>query len=545
MLQNTSWHQGCSIYEVYIRSFKDSDNDGIGDLQGIVDKLDYIADLGVDAVWVSPFYPSPMKDFGYDVSDYCAVDPMFGSIDGFKNLTTKAHDLGLKVIIDQVWSHTSDKHPWFIASANPDHPDHALYKDWFVWADPKENNAMPNNWLSVFGGAAWEWHTARQQYFLHNFLKEQPDLNWHNPAVRQAITDTANFWLDNGVDGFRLDVCNFYTHNPDLTDNPNSPPGTPRLLGIDPATPFAQQLHIHNINQQKNLGYIQEIKRASVDRFNNTPNSRAMLGEIVAINNPIHTMQYYVEPETGLATAYSGALVHDGILQAPEIADLLIKCEEHMPQKMVCWLTGTHDFPRLASRCGIQNNELRQDYLKLALILMVSMRGNVCLYQGEELGLEEAEIAFEDMQDPYGIALYPKSKTRDGCRTPMPWHQEEKNAGFSNADKPWLPLWPSHTAQSVAQQTNDKSSLLNFFKDILHFRKNSAIMKLGTVENISLHGNVLSFTRHFEDQNLYCLFNLSDEHYELPDDYKKLSLFMSNKDFHDKKIPAYFSGIFK
>ena len=270
-----------------------------------------------------------------------------------------------------------------------------------------------------------------------------------------------------------------------------------------------------------------------------------MLGEIVAVNNPIHTMQQYVQPAAGLATAYSGALVHDGTFKATEIADLLLRSEEYMPYQMICWLTGTHDFPRLASRCGIQDKVLKQHYLKLALMLMCCMRGNVCLYQGEELGLDEAEIAYEDMQDPYGIALYPKSKTRDGCRTPMPWHHTQKHAGFSDADKLWLPVWAVHLESAVTLQENDEASFLSFYKAALQFRKESKILRYGSVEDIGLHGNILSFARNLEGHKLYCIFNFSGECCEMLNDFEGLDLVFSNQRYDNKSIPAYFSGIFK
>ena len=407
LTEETLWREGCSIYEIYIRSFYDANGDGIGDLRGIYQRLDYVAKLGVDAVWISPFFPSPMKDFGYDVSDYCAVDPRFGSLADFDDVMAKARTLGLKVIMDQVWSHTSEAHAWFVASADPAHPDYETYKDWFVWADAHpETGDAPNNWLSVFGGAAWEWGPRRQQYYLHNFLKEQPDLNWRNPAVRDAIAEAARFWLDLGVDGFRLDACNFFTHDSQLRDNPAKEDDTPRLIGIDQKNPFAEQRPLYNINQPETLVYLQELKQKTIDHYH----GRALLGEIVAVNYPIQTMHTYINHEIRLATAYSGALAHDGLFTVEEIADLLCRCEQEMPGQMVCWLTGTHDFPRFASRCGVASPKLKDAYLRLSILLLAAMRGHIGIYQGEELGLEEAVIAYEDMQDPYGIALHPRLK---------------------------------------------------------------------------------------------------------------------------------------
>jgi len=542
----TSWHQGCSIYEIYIRSFFDSNNDGIGDLQGINQKLEYLANLNVDAIWISPFYESPMKDFGYDVSDYCSVDPIFGTLEDFHQLVNQAHDLGLKIIIDQVWSHTSNKHPWYLASSDTLHPEHEKYKDWYIWADshPK-TGGVPNNWLSVFGGIAWEWFPRRQQYYLHNFLREQIDLNWHNPEVRQAIADVARFWLDLGVDGFRLDVCNFFTHDLELRNNPDRPANAPRLLGIDEKTPFARQSPIYNISQDQNLEYLREIKRNTIDHYED----RALLGEIVAVDHPMTIMNQYIDADKQLAMAYTGALIDEGIFKPHLIGLLLQNCESKIPQQMLCWLTGTHDFPRLATRSGIQNETRQQKYLRLSLLLMIAIRGNICIYQGEELGLEEAEIAYEDMQDPYGIALHPQARTRDGCRTPMPWQKDSPNMGFSTADKTWLPSWHTHQSQAVDVQEEIPYSLLQFYRQALKFRSQSPVLRRGTLDDLRLHGSVLHFTRSLNGERIGCIFNFSEEKQECPDEGKTFGLPVldnySLETLETSELPPFYAGIFQ
>ena len=542
-LAKMPWHQGCCIYEIYVHSFFDSNNDGIGDLPGIHEKLEYLANLNVDAIWISPFYPSPMKDFGYDVSDYCAVDPRFGTIEDFRELVSKAHILGLKVIIDQVWSHTSNKHPWYIASADPLHPEHKKYQDWYVWADANPHTGtVPNNWLSVFGGVAWEWHPQRQQYYLHHFLREQIDLNWHNPEVRQAIAEVARFWLDIGVDGFRLDACNFYTHDKTLRNNPERPPNSPRLLGIDENTPFASQSPIHNINQKQNLEYLREIKRNTIDRYDN----RALLGEIVAVDCPMTTMHEYIDAKTQLAMAYTGALIHDGIFKPYIIGDLLQRCEDKIPQQMLCWLTGTHDFQRIATRCEIKEATQKQAYLRLAFLLLIAIRGNICIYQGEELGLEEAVIAYEDMQDPYGIALHPTAKTRDGCRTPMPWTEELPNMGFSRAEKTWLPLWEDHQMQCIEIQEKNPNSLLQFYRNALKVRSQNLVLRKATLDHITVNGSVIHFTRRLNNEKIWCVFNFSPEIQPLPKEHKFFELpLLENHTLENSTMPPFYAAIFK
>ena len=406
---NDGWWRGGVIYQIYPRSFADSNGDGIGDLAGITARLDHVATLGADCIWLSPFFKSPMKDFGYDVSDYCDVDPMFGTLDDFRALVARAHALGLKVMIDQVLSHTSDQHPWFVESrASRSNPR----ADWFVWADAKPDGNPPNNWLSIFGGSAWQWDTRRRQYYLHNFLASQPDLNFHCPAVQDALLDSVKFWLDLGVDGYRLDTANFYVHDAQLRDNP--PRGEP--TGEDPAVtsvnPYAWQWHVHDKSQPENLRFLARL-RALMDQYPNT----TMVGEI-GDDDGLARVAEYTAGHDRLHMAYCFDLLGSQH-SAPYIHKVMERFDAVVGTGWPCWALSNHDVIRWATRWG--GAAPARGLLRLAPALQVSLRGSLSIYQGEELGLPEADIAFEDLQDPYGITMWPEFKGRDGCRTPMPW----------------------------------------------------------------------------------------------------------------------------
>ena len=410
------WWRGAVIYEIYPRSFSDSNADGIGDLQGIIDRLDYVADLGVDAIWIAPFFKSPMADFGYDVADYRSVDPMFGSMDDFDRLLARAHSLGLRVIIDQVLSHTSNEHAWFRESrASRDNPK----ADWYVWADPKQDGTPPNNWLSIFGGVAWRWEPRRRQYYLHNFLSSQPDLNFHNPQVRRAVLDNLRFWLDKGVDGLRLDAINFCFHDPLLRDNPPKPVEQRIARAFSPENPYAYQYHHHDNTRPENLQFLNEL-RALLDDYPGT----AALGE-VSSEDSLATMAEYTSGDR-LHMAYSFELLSDDS-SAAHIRATVATLEDRMSEGWPCWALSNHDVRRVVTRWG---GARPSRALAIQLLAMLcSLRGSVCLYQGEELGLPEAELPFHALRDPYGIAFWPNFKGRDGCRTPMPW--DEMNTAAS------------------------------------------------------------------------------------------------------------------
>jgi len=501
MKENT-WWRGAVIYQIYPRSMKDTNGDGIGDLPGIIEKLDYIAELGVDAIWISPFFKSPMKDFGYDISDYRDVDPLFGSLDDFDRLIEKAHSLEIKVIIDQVLSHTSEKHNWFRESrSNKDN----CKSDWYVWADAKEDGTPPNNWLSIFGGTAWQWEPRRKQYYLHNFLVSQPDLNFHNKEVRQATLDNIEFWLKRGVDGFRLDAINFCFHDAQLRDNPAKPIAQRRGRGFSEDNPYAFQYHYYNNTQPENLEFIEAI-RSLLDRY---PGATA-LGEISS-EDSLATMAEYTVGESRLHMGYSFELLTNDFT-ASYIRETVETLENKMIEGWPCWAISNHDVTRVASRWGSQENSAQKS--KMLTALLCSLRGTVCSYQGEELGLTEAEIEFEQLQDPYGKTFWPTFKGRDGCRTPMPWNANEKNAGFS-LGTPWLPVPKQHLEISVDNQLAASDSVLNSFRQFVNWRKNYPALITGDIEFIKTPEPILAFVRMKECQRMLVAFNLSNETTEI------------------------------
>lgn len=496
---NNGWWRGGVIYQIYPRSYQDSNSDGIGDLPGITARLDHIARLGADGIWLSPFFKSPMKDFGYDVSDYCDVDPMFGTLADFKALVDRAHALGLKVMIDQVLSHSSDQHPWFVESrASRDNPK----ADWYIWADAKSDGNPPNNWLSIFGGSAWQWDTRRCQYYMHNFLTSQPDLNFHNPEVQQALLDSVKFWLDLGVDGYRLDTANFYFHDQQLRDNPprGEPPRDNPDPAVNPFNPYAWQWHQFDKSRPENLPFLQKL-RALLDQYPDT----TMVGEI-GDDDGLARVAEYTSGGDKLHMAYCFDLLGEPH-SAPFLQGVLQRFTEVVGDGWPCWALSNHDCVRSATRWGGPNPDPR--LLRLAAAFQVSLRGTVCLYQGEELGLPEANVAFEDLQDPYGITMWPEYKGRDGCRTPMPWKGEAPHAGFSDATRTWLPLDTAHRALAVDQQAGP-DSLLSYFTQLLSWRKHQPALIHGSMTVWPSHPQLLVFEREHEGQRVLCAFNFSD-----------------------------------
>ena len=500
---NNEWWRGGVIYQIYPRSFQDSNGDGIGDLPGITRRLEHVARLGADGIWLSPFFKSPMKDFGYDVSDYRDVDPMFGTLDDFRALVARAHELGLKVMIDQVLSHTSDQHPWFKESrASRDNPK----ADWYVWADAKDDGNPPNNWLSIFGGSAWQWDTGRLQYYMHNFLTSQPDLNFHHPEVQQAILDDVRFWLELGVDGYRLDTANFYFHDKQLRNNPGR--GMPQ--GEDPAVdrnnPYGWQRHLHDKSQPENLDFLRRL-RALLDEYPDT----TMVGEI-GDDDGLARMAQYTSGGDKLHMAYCFDLLGKQH-SAPFLHALFTRFLDIVGDGWPCWALSNHDCVRLATRWGGDQPDGR--LLRLAAAMQVSVRGTPCIYQGDELGLTEADIAYEDLQDPFGITMWPKFKGRDGCRTPMPWEADAPHAGFGPG-KPWLPVAAEHVPKAVDRQGSD--GLLAYYTHLLGWRRGQAALVKGGMVMLPAHPQVLAFVREHEGQRVLCAFNFSAEpvHWSLP-----------------------------
>ena len=495
-MDQVTWWRGGVIYQIYPRSLMDSNGDGVGDLQGIIAKLDYIASLNVDAIWISPFFKSPMKDFGYDISDYLEIDPLFGTMADFDQLIEKAHQLNIKVVIDQVLSHTSDQHHWFEQSRQSRYNDKA---DWYVWADPKDDGSAPNNWLAIFGGCAWEWEPRRQQYYLHNFLKSQPDVNFHCPQVRQAVLDNVEFWLKKGVDGFRLDAITFCYHDEQLRDNPAKPKDKRQGRGFSEDNPYAYQYHYYNNTRPQTVGFIEEL-RALINRY---PGA-VTLGE-VSSEDSLATMAEYTQGDDRLHMAYSFELLTDDF-SAAYIRQTVEELEASIGDGWPCWAIGNHDVKRVASRWG--KDSVNPTMVKMLNAMLFSLRGSVCSYQGEELGLTEAPIEFSQLQDPFGIAFWPMFKGRDGCRTPMPWVKEAPNAGFSDAT-PWLPIDPLHNNSAVDVQEADQDSILNSYRHFLLWRKQQNILIEGDIQFIDSHADVLAFIRSKDQQRMLVLFNLS------------------------------------
>ncbi len=498
MSAGREWWRGCVIYQVYPRSFQDTTGSGTGDLAGIVKRIPYIASLGVDAIWLSPFFKSPMADMGYDVSDYCAVDPMFGTMADFDRLVKVVHRHGLKLIVDQVLSHSSDRHPWFVDSRADRLNSRA---DWYVWADPKPDGSAPTNWLSVFGGPAWEWDATRRQYYLHNFLASQPDLNFHNAEVQDALLDTVRFWLERGVDGFRLDTVNYYFHDRWLRDNP---PIAEAVAGtIAETNPYLYQLHLFDKTQPENLDFLARF-RALLDEYG----ERVSVGEVGDETRSLDTVAAYTAGGDRLHMCYTFDLL------GPKFSASFVRaCVERFDGAVadgwVCWAFSNHDVTRHVSRWA-RDDQPAEAIAKFAVTLIACLRGSICLYQGEELGLEEAELAFEDLRDPYGIRFWPGFKGRDGCRTPMVWEAAADHAGFSSA-RPWLPVPDNHRLRAPDAQEGDAGSVLAHYRTILALRKRHPALVAGSIAFLEAPDDVLAFVRETEDERVLCVFNFGEK----------------------------------
>jgi alpha-glucosidase len=486
------WWKRAVFYQIYPRSFFDSNGDGVGDLAGVRARLPYLADLGVDALWLSPFFTSPMKDYGYDVSDYRDVDPLFGTLDDFDALLADAHGLGLKVVIDQVWSHTSDQHPWFLESCADPHGDKA---DWYVWAEARPDGGPPNNWLARFGGPAWSWNAQRRRYYLHNFLPSQPDLNFRNPQVQEAVLDVARFWLDRGVDGFRIDAA--------LRDNP------PALQARTPATVYAMQRHANNRTQPETLDFVSRL-RALMDGYG----QRMAVGEIDD-HDPLETQAAYTAGSDRLHTAYSFFLL-DARRPEPALFEAAIdgwRGRTGWPS----WSLGNHDVPRFPSRMA-PGGEPDPRLTRALLAILLTLPGTPYLYQGDELGLPQAEVPFERLRDPFAIAAYTGGAGRDGARTPMPWASATAHAGFSVAADTWLPVDQAHRDLAVDVQEPDAASILNFVRGFLALRRGQIALQLGAAEPWpgELPKGVLGYVRAFGESRIGCLFELEGREVAMP-----------------------------
>ena len=503
-----NWWDNAVIYQIYPRSFCDGNGDGVGDLNGITSKLDYIADLGVDAVWISPFFVSPMKDFGYDVADYRAVDPIFGTNADFDHLLAEAHKRGLKIMIDMVLAHCSDQHPWFVESRKSrDNPK----ADWFYWVDPKEDGTEPNNWLSFFGGRTWSWDTNRQQYYFHNFLSSQPNLNLSNPEVMDTIIDTCRYWLDKGVDGFRLDAIHTAKCDSDWSDNL----ARPRVDGSRPEREFDYQRQDSSQLNQPSIQNLSERLRALTDEYGD----RFLMGELDG-EDAVAVSKTFTEPGR-LHSTYNFNLLRMEGASVDEVRSIIQGLTTNFNDNnsiSIAW--SNHDIARVYDRMVRRihvPDAARQDFAHMLLQLSTSLMGSTCIYQGEELGLDDADrLTREQLQDPWGIERYSDTfKGRDTCRTPMTWQQAKPNGGFSgNMDvESWLPVDERHLSKGGLDQQGTQGSLFERNKTHLAWRKlQPALTQNAELTLVEGPDDVIAFRRsaHKSGDTILCAFNFSD-----------------------------------
>ncbi len=496
------WWQTGVIYQIYPRSFRDTNGNGVGDLRGILEKLDYVSEtLGVDALWLSPFYPSPMADFGYDVADYTDVDPLFGDLDTFDQLLAQAHQRGLKLIIDLVPNHSSDQHPWFIASrSSRDNPK----RDWYIWADPAPDGGPPNNWLSVFGGSAWEWDEKTGQYYLHSFLKEQPDLNWRNPAVQDAMFDVVRFWLGRGVDGFRIDVAHYIMKDPALRDNPLNP--TPAKSIHRPLGHYDSQLHLYDKNHP-DAHTVYRAFRQVLDEYSQE-RPRMSVGEIHIFDWP-EWASYYGKNLDELHMPFNFMLLNVP-WEAGAVRRVVDGLEAALPPgAWPNYVLGNHDESRLTSRYG-------RAPARVAAMLLLTLRGTPTLYYGDEIGMTDVDVPLEQQKDPFGLRV--PGLGRDPCRTPMQW-SATSNAGFSPPDTSelWLPLAPDYRTINVAHQLEDPTSILNLYRRLLALRKTTPALQRGDYRPLDgMPETCYVFERRAGAERILVALNFSGQDQNLP-----------------------------
>ena len=504
-MSSLKWWESAVIYQIYPRSFNDSNSDGIGDLQGITERLDYISGLGVDAIWISPFFKSPQKDFGYDVSDYCDINPDYGTLDDFDALIAKAHDLGLKVMIDIVPAHCSDQHPWFEESRQSrDNPK----ADWFHWVDPNDDGTVPTNWLSFFGGAAWSWEPRRQQYYLHNFLSSQPNLNHANDAVRTALTDVARFWFDRGVDGFRLDAV--HTINGDIPPYKNNLAKDDFVLGVLPQQqqPFFRQLHDTGQLNQPNIQKFSEAFREVADSYDG---DKFLMGELHG-DDPVLASRTFTQ-EGRLHATYNFNLLEWAGLEVNGLKEAISSAiDAFNGTGRLTFAFSNHDVPRSGTRqldaLGLDISQ--QEAMQLLLLkLEISLIGSTCIYQGEELALSDVrDIPLHKMQDPWGVEFAPTFLGRDTCRTPMVWRADQPNGGFSNANETWLPVAEAHLSRAGLDEAEKDASVYNQMAAFLKWRKSQpAMMSANQMSALSGDDSQIIFDRISDTQTLRCCFD--------------------------------------
>lgn len=495
--QSWPWWQKGIIYQIYPRSFQDTSGDGVGDLQGLINRLDYLNDgtpnsLGVEAIWISPFYPSPMADHGYDVADYCNVDPLFGDLATFDRLVEEAHQRGIKVIVDYVPNHTSDQHPWFLESrSSRDNPK----RDWYLWRDPRPDGSLPNNWGSFFGGPAWTWDEKTEQYYLHQFTKEQPDLNWRNPATYQAMLDVLRFWFQRGVDGFRMDVVGLILKEPTLKDNPPNPEVNPAAL--HPNDVMGRTLSVYNMDQDE-VHDIMKAFRQLADEFG----ERVIIGELWGEWE--RWVKYYGPAGDEIHLPFNFRLMYQP-WSAGAMRQLVKEMEAVLPP--FAWpnyVLGNHDQMRLATRFG------GRPQARVAMMMLLTLRGTPTWYYGDELGMENVPIPAELIQDPQAKGLGAE-RTRDVARTPMQW-DNSANGGFAPAGAtPWLPLAADYQTNNVHSQNQDSCSMLNLFRQLSWLRRGSMALAVGSYHALGEHPDCFIYQRQHEGETKVIALNFSDQ----------------------------------
>jgi alpha-glucosidase len=489
------WWQTCVIYQIYPRSFQDTNDDGIGDLKGIERRLDYLVSLGVEAIWISPIYPSPMVDFGYDVADYCDVDPRFGTLADFDDLLMQAHRRGLKVLVDFVPNHTSDQHPWFVESRASRGNQK---RDWYLWRDPAADGGPPNNWISDFGGSAWEWDEVTRQYYYHAFLKEQPDLNWRHPAVRAAMYDVMRFWFDRGVDGFRIDVLWHMLKAADFPDNPPNPAYRSKMGEMH------RLLQLYSTDQPEVHRIAAEMREIADSYGAKGQGARVLIGEIYL---PVDRLMHYYggeRPEVHLPFNFQ---LIDTPWEAHSLASVITNYETALPPGAgPNWVLGNHDRPRVAARRG-------QAQARVAAVLLLTLRGTPTLYYGDELGLSDVTIESSQVRDPRELREPGLALGRDPVRTPMPWDGSE-NAGFSTA-KPWLPLHDDWRTRNVARMTEDPQSILTLYRRLLALRRDCPALSIGDFVLLNVEEEILVYERRHASERLMIALNLGGRPHRL------------------------------
>lgn len=483
--RNYLWWQTGIIYQVYPRSFQDSNSDGVGDIKGIIQRLDYLQWLGINAIWISPIYPSPMADFGYDISDYKAIHPLFGTMKEFDELLQQAHQRKLKIILDLVPNHTSDQHPWFIESrSSKTNPK----RDWYIWKDAREDGSEPNNWLSVFGGSAWQWDEKTSQYYYHAFLKEQPDLNWRNPEVQKAMFDVMRFWLNKGVDGFRVDVMWHMIKDEQFRNNPPNPNYKGSM------STYEKLLPVYSTDQPEVHDIVHKMRKVL-----NEYDERMMIGEVYL---PIHKLiTYYGIDSTGAQLPFNFLLLSLP-WQAEYIASGIAEYEGALPKNAwPNWVLGNHDQPRITSRVGLQQ-------AKIAAMLLLTLRGTPTIYYGDEIGMTDVPIPKDEVKDPQGLNMPDKNLSRDPERTPMQWNNSE-NAGFTTG-KPWLRLSATYKRKNVEAQKHDPYSMLCFYKQLIELRQKQPSLIVGEYKPVHADDQSLAYIRTTPGKKAYLIvLNLS------------------------------------